>query len=807
MAYPTLTPPTYKPGVPNETGGDAIFNNMVHSYLDLVQPNAFPSAILDTAISVEDDRITFNTTNTDALVTKALKYEVGFLVALAIGLVFIILMTLVGIFFACCRCCGNCGGKMYQKQTSSINCKRRFIYFFLWLITLIILAGNICAFYSNNKITTVVNKGFTTYNDTVSNLQTYIHSVPKEIDFIVDQSDKPISAAFSSIDNIGSTLGENIKKNIETAANPTLESVTNMVNVLNNTANGMTAVNASFYAVKQEQEIIAQNLSDVKRRLDDIQKNCASGCGQLSMLDTTNLILNANFTTLPDFSEQLKKVNSALDTNIEATVTDARKIISDIPETVKNETDKTVTDVRKQLTDIKTKIKEASDISFNDTIKTVEDLVEKANEVINGNRTNIEKYDYYRWIVGICLCCIVLLVVVCNLFGLLLSPCGHRDRADPTERSCLSNSGGNFFMAGAGFSFIFAWLLMLVVAILFVIGGNGYTLICRSWNRNELLPYIDTKVNFSSIIQTPGLNITSLYSKCQKNEAVWQALNLGTRYNLNDYLDISKYTADVNKTLEDTNININHITILDATEKAKVIEVSNAGIENLNFGDVNSQIGKGTAATDLTDFALKLEGIANTTTNDPVKIELNAEVRNLRAIQSSIDNDMLPKIKTLNSSIVSLRAVSATLPRDLNDTVKKAEIAQSYLDSNMSSVIKDEMRKFVDSLISPFSTYVTWAESTITGDLARCRPVASAIESVKITACDYIIDSVNEFWFSLGWCTIFFLPSIILAVKLAKYYRRMKTSDVLSDHVGHMDHLEMKSTSQQFLIPRVIIKQ
>lgn len=36
----------------------------------------------------------------------------------------------------------------------------------------------------------------------------------------------------------------------------------------------------------------------------------------------------------------------------------------------------------------------------------------------------------------------------------------------------------------------------------------------------------------------------------------------------------------------------------------------------------------------------------------------------------------------------------------------------------------------------------------------------------------------NAFWFSLGWCTFFLLPSIILAVRLAKFYRRMDIADV-----------------------------
>lgn len=45
------------------------------------------------------------------------------------------------------------------------------------------------------------------------------------------------------------------------------------------------------------------------------------------------------------------------------------------------------------------------------------------------------------------LCCLVLLVVLCYLLGLLLGPLGLKESALPTQRSCLSNTGGDFFMA------------------------------------------------------------------------------------------------------------------------------------------------------------------------------------------------------------------------------------------------------------------------------------------------------------------------------------------------------------------------
>lgn len=39
----------------------------------------------------------------------------------------------------------------------------------------------------------------------------------------------------------------------------------------------------------------------------------------------------------------------------------------------------------------------------------------------------------------------------------------------------------------------------------------------------------------------------------------------------------------------------------------------------------------------------------------------------------------------------------------------------------------------------------------------------------------------NTFWFGLGGCSFLLIPSIIFAIKLAKYYRRMDTEDVFEE--------------------------
>ncbi|TNN47951.1 Prominin-1-A [Liparis tanakae] len=66
-------------------------------------------------------------------------------------------------------------------------------------------------------------------------------------------------------------------------------------------------------------------------------------------------------------------------------------------------------------------------------------------------------------------------------------------------------------------------------------------------------------------------------------------------------------------------------------------------------------------------------------------------------------------------------------------------------------------------------------------EVAPCKPFSNMLDTVEIMTCSFLVDSMNTFWMGLGCSTLFLLPSIILAVKLAKFYRRMDTEDVYDD--------------------------
>lgn len=358
-------------------------------------------------------------------------------------------------------------------------------------------------------------------------------------------------------------------------------------------------------------------------------------------------------------------------------------------------------------------------------------------------------------------------------------------------------------MAGAGFSFIFAWLLMLVTGVLFAVGGNVYTSFCKPWSSQQLYQMVDNNVNLSNVLNVGmnNLSLTTVYRDCKDDYSLWNTLNLDSMYNLDSYLNISQYTGQVNSTLENTNISISAINFLSTSQKDKVTNVATSGIDNYTFSDFNQQMSKNLTKTNLLSFAAALEFLA--TKNATAGPALINEANSLRSLQTYIDTVMVPQIKSLNTSITNLQIKAKQLPTSLNTTLKSIGDGQNFVDTQVIGIVKNGTIQYLNTILDYFQSYIVWAKRMLTQNLARCGPLANALDSAEVIACQYLVDSLNAFWFSLGWCTIFFIPSIILSVKLAKHYRRMKTSDV---YESTNDHMEMTSTSQQFLIPRVTVK-
>ncbi|XP_060943228.1 prominin-2 [Limanda limanda] len=751
---------------------------LIQSFLHTVQPNPFPEEIILKTINSYPQ-----VTSDQELIKKAVQYEVGFLVCAAIGVLYIVLMPIVGFFLACCRCCGNCGGRMYQKQTSSIDCRRKTLYWSTLVTTLIILAGNICMFRSNEALKVSVDDTPVQLNKTFDNMQTFLTAVPKQIQEVLDESSNTIQEVTRNLDEIGPKLGAEIQRQFKGTLDQALLPVKRLNQETSSISVQLKELDSSLVQLQSSVDQVQGNFRDVKARIDLTlsNPNCPLCPALKAVVQTQTLDIPVTIT-IPN--ELQSAVDEVVRINLSAKIEEVESSFASIPQTVAKETEDMVRRSKQQLSDVQTQISEISTMIPLTSLTKISESLSQVHGQINVVTAEVKKYEYIRWGVCVFLCCVVLLVVVCNLLGLVLGPLGLTPSEDPTKRSCTSDSGGTFLVMGAGFSFLFSWLFMIVVVLLFLVGGNVYVLVCRPWNDGQLLKFIDSTNLSTQITQPLGLetkiSLSEIYRDCEENKPVWTTLHLNELINLDEVLDVSKYTEQIKREFENTDIPLSTINLLSPEVKNQLSSFSSKA-KGLDSSAITQQINN-VSRINLNTTADKLD-LAATKVDPPTDAELRDEASDLRKIQASIESTIIPQLENLNSSVESLQSMTEEINGTVGEVLRNVEVAQDFLNTNTPQIVKTESRKFLDCQLGYFTAYADWAKLAITQKVGRCQPIAGALDSAEIIVCQYVVQSLNAFWCSLGWCLIFFIPSIILSIKLAKYYRRMKRSDVYDEHV------------------------
>ncbi|XP_068005307.1 prominin-1 isoform X1 [Melanerpes formicivorus] len=809
----------YDTGAYHEPGPIGILFKIVHAFLYLVQPNSFPQDLIRKLAQQK-----FGNTQGDyqkpenvVLTLQVIYYEIGFIVSAALGVLFILLLPLVGLCFCMCRCCDNCGGEMHQRQKKNADCQRSCFATFLFVASLIISVGVLCAYAANQHLTNQVRGARKLVNSNFKDLKIFLNDTPAQIDYLVSQYNTTKDKALSDLNNVGPLLGVRVQEQLGKEVRPALDAALTMAGVkveraikaIRETKEALENVSVSVEVLQEGTERLHANLSDVKMHLNNTLSDAA--CSAAQAASTCNIIrnslnqlnINANFSGLPGVSSQLAKINDVLKIDLSSLVQKGYAAFNDTPDLVVNQTRNILSDIKNVLESIGANIS-----TFTKALpvqKVLADLtvyLTQSEAYVQDYFPLVEQYDFYRWLGCLILCCMVVLILVFYYLGLLCGTCGYDKHASPTTRGCISNTGGNFLMAGVGFSFLFSWVLMVVVVLTFVTGGNVEKLVCEPFEDKTLFKVLDTPYllnqhwrNYLSgiLFKNPNINLTfeKVYSDCKENKGIYTSLHLEHLFNINEFLNISMYTEDVALKIEHIQINLSKIILLDEMGKENLLNFSSSGIEGINFAAYLTEINKSVTKVDLLSFANDLEARADQLPKGALENALKGHANNIRMIhnQQVVPLEQAMTVKkyvkarsTLNQSIRLLKRTSSELMVKVKNVISAVNAAQLLINNNASLVIVQETKKYMDTIVGYFEQYVEWVKESIAMEVAACKPIANVIDTaVDIFLCSYITDSVNTFWFGLGGSSIFLIPAIIFAVKLSKYYRRMDTEDVYDD--------------------------
>ncbi|XP_064509243.1 prominin-1 isoform X2 [Pseudopipra pipra] len=816
---------TYDTGAYHEPGSIGILFKIVHAFLYLVQPNSFPQDLIRKVAQQQLGKTQgdYQKPENVVLTLQAIYYEIGFIVSAALGLLFILLLPLVGLCFCMCRCCDNCGGEMHQRQKKNADCQRSCFATFLFVASLIISVGVLCAYAANQHLTNQVRGAKKLVNSNFKDLKIFLNDTPAQIDYLVNQYNTAKDKALSDLNNVGPVLGTRVQEQLGKEVRPALDAALTMAGVkveraikaIRETKEALENVSVSVEVLQEGTERLHANLTDVKTHLSNTLND--SACNAAQAASTCNIIrnslsqlnVNANFSGLPGVSSQLAKVNDVLKIDLSSLVQKGYAAFNDTPDLVVNQTRNILSDIKSVLESIGSNI-----TTFTKALpvqKILDDLMvylTQSEAYVQDYFPLVEQYDFYRWLGCLILCCMVVLILVFYYLGLLCGTCGYDKHASPTTRGCISNTGGNFLMAGVGFSFLFSWVLMTVVVLTFVTGGNVEKLVCEPFEDKNLFKVLDTPYLLNQqwknylagiLFKNPNVNLTfeKVYSDCKENKGIYTSLHLEYLFNINEFLNISMYTEDVALKIEHIQINLSKIILLDEIGKENLLNFSSSGIDGIDFSAYLTEINKSVTKVDLLSFANDLEARADQLPKGALENALKGHANSIRMIHNQQVVPLEQAMKyvkarsTLNQSIRLLKKTSSELMVKVKNVISAVNAAQFLINNNASQVIVQETKKYMDTIVGYFEQYTEWVKESIAMEVAACKPIANVIDTaVDIFLCSYITDSVNTFWFGLGGSSMFLIPAIIFAVKLSKYYRRMDTEDVYDD----VETIPMKTT-------------
>ncbi|XP_015450438.1 prominin-1 isoform X6 [Pteropus alecto] len=773
-------------------GPIGILFQVVHVFLHVVQPNAFPEDILKNVLR--------NKFDLSADYKKIIQYELGIIICAVLGLLFIILMPLVGFCFGLCRSCNKCGGEMHQRQKRNGTCLRKYFAVSLLVICMFISVGIIYGFLANHYLRTHIEKTQKLVDSNFRDLRTLLDETPMQIDYVLDQYNTTKEKAFSDLDNVKSLLGGRIRDQLRPKVIPVLDNIKAMVEVIKETREALSNTNNALKDLKKSIAQLDTSLSDVKTDLEQALSDplCSippitTTCNEISMT-LNQLDNNTDVGKIPLLDNQLDNVNHVLQTDLSSLVQKGYQAFDDIPEMVQNQTTNIVLDIKSTLNSIGLDIKQKNEqISIQNKLSRFMDPINYVESYIYNKLRKLKEYDSYRWLSSLVICCFLTLVTTFYSLGILCGIFGYDPNASPTRRGCISNTGGIFLMTGVGISFLFCWLLMIIVVLTFVIGGNVEKLVCEPYQNRKLFQVLDTpyllnenwKYYLSGIIfNKPDINLTfgQIYSDCKENKGIYATLKLENRYNISEYLNVQEYTENINSYFDNLNIKIDNIVLLDDAGRRSLMDFVSSGVDRINYDAYLAETTKAPTKVNLLLFADVLQEKANQLPPGNLRSSL---IRNEQMIRRIYHDQVIPlelSMKGIYRSIQELQYKSSGLGASVSDIISSLDSAQKFIVKNISSIIIKASKKYGNTILGYFKLYLQWVKVSITEQIAACKPVATALDSaVDVFLCNYIVEPMNLFWFGIGKATIFLLPAIIFAVKLAKYYRRMDSEDVYDD--------------------------
>ncbi|TPP58898.1 putative Prominin (Prom) protein [Fasciola gigantica] len=766
-------------------------------FLDLIRGNNPPSIAFRSYVDVQSSRdfntgsarITFRSiepTNQHPVLyflvisspinfTKIVTSYVGFGVCLVAGILFAILMPLIGFIFCCARCCCNCN-RVELMDKKKDPCRRATYTVCLVILVTIQLVAVVLAFINHFLLH-----------------EALIHEDPRigsfsQLNLSLIETEQSLDTIYKMSVNTSSVNVDDRKKRFMRIVDDGLQDF-QLELVRRSNADQVTLPIGSLQSVviefdpKWENVLflnefnkslvhLTQELPSIRSGLvETLDSNCPLDkhikCGQLMQEAQKNLKVRY---TLDKFqSDEVSALIEQLDRHRNDFQSLSEGLIHHILIYISITDSKGAWDDLVHSPETREKLARSFEISLRE-IKRGLALVREHVQLHQDEQSSqmFLRFVEFQFYGGIALLCLPVLIFLLFYLGLCFGTCGNRPYQEAGV--CNRGVGANLLLAGVGFVFLFSTILMIVCTILFLFGGPLQTEFCRYLTGHvpdgprKLDDYVHDSMQYlvdqvrrqtrlaqeqaeamkaDGITRTVHTDLTSfelvrnitrarltdaILTRCENEpfvdaisggQLMWPALYEPIQSILQELIDSFKM-ADLNQPLKDTILNC-----MDALERIKFLDSVDFSLA-INQTEISL-----TYITDLGRFVAELRAL------------------NVDAAQSFIDS-----LTKLPLKLDELRGHARNIYIKLDGTPNLRRLIQKNLEQyqhNLSAVVNE-----------------------------------------------------NAFWAGLGLALLLFIPGIIFSVKLASLYRKTEPYSPDYEEPDYISYhgFYMRPTSDYQVVPQ-----
>ncbi len=781
---------------------------ITHTFLDLIQRDQILPASLNATHLFSSLNSLGQGQQTPKLTLKILEENweelllqyIGLVTAGICGLLMALAIPLAGFCVCCCRCAGKCGAYPEHFDKRGDACKRLSLGIVLSSFVIAAMFGVVTAFVTNGY----ANEGLLELPQRLSrsaeDAHLYIEATQDEVKtLLVTNFDELESGLNKILDESGPILKANLAQVTQAVA---IDNLADIVSGLGNVKRHLRDIQNQTQFVKDQVTSLTLGLGDAKGKLLLALGNCSQNEACRQFMQEYEIIKDLAV------AEDFQKLPSELP--------DVSLLLQDIADLMNNDIEKKVRGGQKKLDRVKTEI-ESSMVEIKPDIKRemrkmgrqlearydqISAFLENLKKIVGPIRSEIPKaqpildeYGVYVYYIGLGMSMLVLIVLTCHILGLFYGFCGKRPGNVYGDDCCNRGTGANWLLAAVYLTFLFSLVLLALTTILFLVGASFEKLACQSLEnpeKSEIFEYFDEKFiqprlksafhdNASQPIRNEQLTLRHLIGQCHNNETLYRLLNLENVYNVEklknwrEEYGIGGFINGLKNKIQ-LDDDLRNIQILSPQAEKDLVELAESQLSDLDLSQYTQLMQERITDLDLSMFITKLKRVRGRLDRSPqVRAAVNIQILFLEQMQKiviSLESGMRRLADSVELLERDAQFNKSTMREALQLLIKQASTASKFLRTEGPKLVDQLANSYVNETIGQIDDYVERVVNLTQNHIGKCGPLSNSFNATVVAVCNEILDPFNGFWASVGWCYLFYLPSIALAICLVSLYRK-----------------------------------